>query len=167
MEKRIIIAGGCFWGVEGYFKQLKGINSTSVGYVNGNISSPSYEDVCSGRALHAEGCELIYDDKIISLPKILEHMFRFIDPTSVNRQGGDIGIQYRTGVYFEDKNDEIIIKQFIDSQQEKMQKRIVVEVEKIKNYYLAEDFHQDYLTKNPSGYCHVDFNLIKEDEKKM
>lgn len=167
MEKRIIIAGGCFWGVEGYFKQLKGVKKTSVGYVNGNIANPTYEDVCSGRANHAEGCEIIFDDNIISLSIILEHMFRFINPISINRQGGDIGIQYRTGVYFENIKDEKIIKQFIAFQQKKYTEKIAVEVEKIRNYYLAEDYHQDYLTKNPSGYCHVDFSLINEDEKKQ
>ena len=93
-------------------------------------------------------------------------MFRFIDPTSVNKQGEDVGIQYRTGVYYQDEEDRIIIKKFIKEKQKLYKKKITVEVEKEKNYYLAEEYHQDYLDKNPYGYCHVDLNLIKDHEKR-
>lgn len=167
MIKKIIIAGGCFWGVEAYFKQLRGVVNTSVGYVNGNISNPTYQDVCEAKATHAEGCEIIYEDNLITLSEILEHMFRFINPVSINKQGGDIGLQYRTGVYYKDENDEIVIKQFIANKQKEYAKKIAVEVEPVKNYYLAEEYHQDYLDKNPNGYCHVDFRLIKDEEKKV
>jgi len=164
--KRIVIAGGCFWGVEAYFKRLKGVIDTNVGYVNGNIENPKYEDLKAKRATHAEAVEIYYDERIISLEKILEHMFRFIDPTSLNKQGIDEGIQYRTGVYYKDISDYQIIKKFIDIQNQKYNGKVVVEVEEEKGFYLAEDYHQDYLDKNPNGYCHVNLNLIKDEEKK-
>lgn len=164
--KRIIVAGGCFWGVEGYFARLKGVVKTTVGYVNGNKKNPTYEEVCNGVANHAEGCELLYDPEIIPLEKILEHMFRFIDPTSLNKQGNDVGVQYRTGVYYEQEEDREFILEFLKEKQKDYIREIVVEVEKIQNYFLAEDYHQDYLDKNPSGYCHVNFGLIKKEERK-
>lgn len=164
--KRIVIAGGCFWGVEAYFKQLKGVVKTTVGYVNGNMKNPRYEDLKQHRATHSEGCEIYYDPNEISLTQLLEHMFRFIDPTSLNRQGEDVGIQYRTGVYYQTEEDKKIIEKFIQEKQKEYDQKIVVEVEKEREYYLAEDYHQDYLNKNPHGYCHVNLNLIKEHEKK-
>lgn len=164
--KEIVVAGGCFWGVEEYFYRLKGIIATSVGYANGNYLNPTYEEVCQGKATHAEACRIVYDENIITLEQILEHLFRFIDPTSINKQGGDIGLQYRTGVYFIDENDEIIIKQFIAKEQLKYSQKIVVEVEKLRNYSLAEEYHQKYLQKNPNRYCHVSLGLIQEHEKK-
>ncbi len=163
---RIVIAGGCFWGVEAYYKKLKGVHKTSAGYVNGNIEAPTYEDLLAGRATHAEAVEIYYDSKVISLTKILEHMFRFIDPTSLNRQGGDIGIQYRTGIYYQTEEDRDLIDDFIKKMNQNYNNKIVVEVKKETGYYLAEDYHQDYLDKNPFGYCHVDLNLIKREEKK-
>lgn len=164
--KRIVIAGGCFWGVEAYYKRLKGVLDTNAGYVNGNIENPSYEDLLSGKATHAESVEIYYDEKLISLEKILEHMFRFIDPTSLNKQGGDVGIQYRTGVYYKDKEDREVINDFMNKMNKKYNGRVVVEVEEEKGFFLAEDYHQDYLDVNPTGYCHVDLSLIRDDEKK-
>lgn len=164
--KRIVLAGGCFWGVEAYYKRLKGVIKTNVGYANGNISNPTYELLINKVATHAEAVEIYYDEKVISLEKILEHLFRFIDPTSLNQQGGDIGIQYRTGVYYQTEEDKIIIQEFIDERQKQYHKLICVEVLKEDNFYLAEDYHQDYLDKNPYGYCHVNLNLIKSNEAK-
>lgn len=164
--KRIIIAGGCFWGVEGYFTRLKGVVKTTVGYVNGNKENPTYDEVCQGIANHAEGCEIFYQEETIQLVDILEHMFRFIDPTSLNKQGNDVGVQYRTGVYYEDESDKKVIEAFLAQKQKEYRRKIVVEAEEIKNYYLAEEYHQDYLLKNSSGYCHVNFGLIKKEERK-
>lgn len=164
--KRIVIAGGCFWGVEAYYKKLKGIINTNAGYVNGNIASPSYEDLLAGKATHAEAVEIYYDESLISLVKILEHMFRFIEPTSLNRQGGDFGIQYRTGIYYENLDDKEVIDKFILEMNLKYNNKVAVDVKKEQGFYLAEDYHQDYLDKNPYGYCHVDLSLIKKDEKK-
>lgn len=156
--KRIVLAGGCFWGVEAYYKRLKGVLDTNVGYVNGNIQNPTYEDLKKGKATHAEAVEIFYDENVITLEKILEHMFRIIDPTSLNKQGEDIGIQYRTGVYYKDLEDYKVITNFINKMNEKYDGRVVVEVEEEKGFYLAEDYHQDYLDVNPYGYCHVDLS---------
>jgi|SRR5690554_972282 len=164
--KRIVLAGGCFWGVEGYYKKLKGVINTNVGYTNGNIEFPTYEDLLASRATHAEAIEIYYDENQISLEKILEHMFRFIDPTSLNKQGGDVGIQYRTGVYYRDLEDKQIIDMFMDKMNKKYNNKVAVEVEVERGFYLAEEYHQDYLDVNPNGYCHVDFSLINEEEKK-
>ncbi|MCX5775419.1 MAG: peptide-methionine (S)-S-oxide reductase MsrA [Firmicutes bacterium] len=164
--KKIIIAGGCFWGVEAYYKKLKGVLDTSVGYANGNIPNPSYEDLKHHLATHSEAVEITYDEKVITLTQLLDHMFRFIDPTSVNRQGNDIGLQYRTGVYYKDEEDKKTIEAFIAKQQKYYSDPIAVEIAKEANYYLAEDYHQDYLEKNPQGYCHINFAHIKRGEQK-
>lgn len=164
--KRIVLAGGCFWGVEKYFQLLKGVITTTVGYANGDIDNPTYEDLINHRSTHSEACEIYYDSNVISLQEILGHMFRFIDPTSVNKQGGDIGIQYRTGVYYTTEMDKQIIENFINQKQIEISKKIAVEVLEENGYYLAEEYHQNYLNKNPSGYCHVNLNLIKKGELK-
>ncbi|HHZ17853.1 MAG TPA: peptide-methionine (S)-S-oxide reductase MsrA [Acholeplasmataceae bacterium] len=164
--KRIVIAAGCFWGVEAYFKRLKGVEATRVGYVNGNFANPRYEDLKARKATHAEACEIIYDDQVLTLEDILEHMFRFIDPTSLNRQGGDIGIQYRTGIYYVSAEDKEVAERFIAEKQKEYAAPIVVEVEREDGFYPAEEYHQDYLGKNPNGYCHVDLRLLRDDERK-
>lgn len=164
--KKIILAGGCFWGVEGYFQQLKGVMDTSVGYIDGNKKNPTYREVCDGTATHAEAMEVTYDPSLISLEGVLDHFFRIIDPFSRNRQGHDIGRQYRTGIYFDDASDEPVIKAFMQSLFKDQLKRVQTEVKKNLDYELAETYHQDYLKKNPGGYCHVDMNLAKPEEKK-
>jgi len=164
--KRIVLAGGCFWGVEGYYKKLKGVINTNVGYTNGNIKFPTYEDLKTKRATHAEAIEIYYDEELISLEKILEHMFRFIDPTSLNKQGADVGIQYRTGIYYRDLEEKKVIDSFINKMNLIYKNKVMVEVEKERGFYLAEEYHQDYLDVNPDGYCHVNFDLIKDEEKK-
>lgn len=163
---KIVIAGGCFWGVEEYFRRLEGVNETKVGYVNGTKANLTYQEVCSSQYQAREGVEIIYDEKVLSLEKILEHLFRIIDPTSLDKQGGDIGISYRTGIYFENKEEEKIALDFIFKQEANYNKDIVVEVEKLERFDAAEDYHQMYLVKNPGGYCHVDFNKIKQEELK-
>lgn len=164
--KRIVLSGGCFWGVEGYYIQLKGVVDTNVGYTNGNIENPAYEDLLSGKATHAEAIEIYYNEDEINLEQILEHLFRFIDPTSLNKQGGDVGIQYRTGIYYKDQDDKKVIDNFMKEMNKLYNNKVAVEVMEETGFYLAEDYHQDYLDVNPNGYCHVDFGLIKEEEKK-
>lgn len=164
--KQIVLAGGCFWGVEAYFKRIRGVIQTKVGYTDGDTVNPSYRAVCTGKTHHVEACEIFYDENIISLEKILEHLFRIIDPTSLNKQGGDIGTQYRTGVYYEVASDENIIRSFIKKQQENYADEIVVEVKKQTTFYDAEEYHQDYLTKNPMGYCHVNLSHIPVEDLK-
>ncbi len=163
--KRIVFGGGCFWGVQAYFKRLKGVVKTTVGYANGNKKNPTYQELINGRATHVEACEIYYDEKV-SLDILLEHLFRIINPYTLNKQGMDEGLQYRSGIYYKDQKDYLTIKAFIDSKQSKTKQKIVVEVLEEKEYYLAEEYHQDYLDKNPTGYCHVNLNLLKEEERK-
>ena len=164
MEKVIYLAGGCFWGVEGYFKRLKGVMDTTVGYANGNIKNPTYTQVKTHIATHAETVKITYDDTIISLTKLLEHFLRIINPYELNHQGEDFGIQYRTGVYYLSHYDEKIIKDYI--KEKDIDNNFVVEILPLDNFYDAEDYHQDYLDVNPNGYCHINFNLIRKDEAK-
>jgi len=164
--ENIIVAGGCFWGVEEYYKRLKGITNTKVGYAQSNIENPSYRDVCKGQTKAVEAVYLEFDESIISLEKVLEHLFRIIDPTSLNRQAMDVGTQYRTGIYFNNEKQNERAINFVNSIRKNYQNEIVVEIYPIENFYDAESYHQNYLVKNPSGYCHVDFSVANFDELK-
>ncbi|QNM15331.1 peptide-methionine (R)-S-oxide reductase MsrB [Fusobacterium hominis] len=157
----IYFAGGCFWGVEGYFKKIQGVISTEVGYANGNFDNPSYEDLVYRNSGHAETVYIRYDKDRITLSKLIKYYFRIIDPTSLNKQGNDRGIQYRTGIYYTDLEDKDIILKEIENEQKKYKEKIVVEVMQLKRFDKAEDYHQDYLDKNPGGYCHINLNLAK------
>lgn len=160
MMREIYFAGGCFWGTEHYFKQINGVISTDVGYANGAIESPSYEEVYTDTTGHAECVHIIYDPTIVELELLVEMFFRSIDPTSLNRQGGDCGTRYRTGIYFTDSADEPTIKRVYNHVQECVGEPLAVELMPLRCYYPAEDYHQDYLDKNPSGYCHIPMALM-------
>ncbi len=164
--KSIVLAGGCFWGVEAYFSQLKGVVDTSVGYIEGNMRNPSYEQVCNGLARHAEACQVFYDEKVISLDHILDHFFRIINPFTLNKQGHDIGFQYRSGIYIDFDEDEESIHQFMKSYFGDNLTKVATKVKKNLDYDLAENYHQDYLEKNPGGYCHVNLGLASKEEVK-
>lgn len=158
MNKEIWLAGGCFWGVEEYFSRLEGVVETSVGYANGRTENPGYYDIPDTG--HAETVHVVYGTDGTSLRVILEHFFKIIDPTVRNRQGNDIGTQYRTGIYYTAEEDEKVIRQVMAEEQQKYKAPIVTEVKKLEHYYPAEDYHQDYLKKNPGGYCHIDFSTL-------
>ncbi len=160
-NKEIYLAGGCFWGTEAFLKKINGILSTETGYANGNKINPTYKDVCSGSG-HAEVVKVIYDSEKIELIKILNYFFKTINPVSINQQGADKGIQYRTGIYFVDKNDEKIIKIALDELQKNYDLPLAVENKVLENYTTAETYHQNYLYKNPDGYCHISFELMNE-----
>ena len=164
--KEIYVAGGCFWGVEAYFKLLKGVLKTSVGYIDGNMSNPTYEMVCDGRASHAEACHIQYDPNEISIESICEHLFRICNPFSKFKQGNDVGRQYRTGIYYVDDQDEPLIVDFMKKSFKDEYSRVQTEVKKALDYALAEPYHQNYLDKNPNGYCHVNLGFAKKDERK-
>ena len=153
--REIYLAGGCFWGVEAYFKRIAGIVDTEVGYANSIIENPSYKEVCTGRTDAAETVKIIYDEEKITLKEILKALFKVIDPTLINRQGPDIGSQYRSGIYYTDENDRETIENFIENVKGDYKMPIATEVMKLQNFYEAEDYHQDYLDKNPDGYCHI------------
>ena len=158
--KKIYLAGGCFWGLQAYLQKLRGVKKTVAGYANGLSDFTTYENL--KKTDHAETVEVIYDQYLIRLQEILLEFFRVIDPTSINKQGNDIGRQYRTGIYYTDEDDLKIINQVISFIQKKYQKPIVVEVAPLKNFIEAENYHQDYLLKNPHGYCHINLETLKE-----
>ena len=155
MQKEIYLAGGCFWGTEKYLENISGIIETEVGYANGNTEKPTYEEVCHHHTGHAETVKVVYEDTIVHLPFLLNLYYDVINPVSVNRQGGDTGTQYRTGIYFTDRKDETVILDSIAELQKKYQEKIAIEVKPLSNYYRAEEYHQKYLDKNPHGYCHI------------
>ncbi|MBS4199251.1 peptide-methionine (R)-S-oxide reductase MsrB [Bacillus sp. FJAT-49732] len=161
--KSIYFAGGCFWGVEAYFARILGVKNTTSGYANGKGTDPTYEDVIQGERGFAETVHVEYDPKRVTLTELLTYFFKVVDPTSINQQGNDKGIQYRSGIYFDDESEEAIIKAFIKEEQEKYYEKIVTEVLPLGNFFLAEEYHQDYLEKNPNGYCHIDLNILNED----
>jgi peptide-methionine (S)-S-oxide reductase len=164
--KSIVLAGGCFWGVEAYFNQLKGVVDTSVGYVDGNMKKPTYRQVCDGYATHTEACQVVFDEQEISLDQVLEHFFRIINPFSINRQGHDIGRQYRSGIYLDDMLDESHVLKFMKNYFKDDFSKVATKIRPNLDYDLAEEYHQDYLKKNPGGYCHVNLGLAKKDEVK-
>ncbi len=158
----IYLAGGCFWGVEEFFYRIDGVVDTISGYANGDTENPTYEDVIYRNTNHAETVEVKYDPKVTDLTSILMYYFKIVDPTVLNRQGPDIGTQYRTGIYYTNDSQLGVIENIIKEEQKKYNEGIVVEVKPIENFYIAEDYHQDYLKKNPNGYCHINLDLADE-----
>ena len=155
--KVIHLAGGCFWGLEAYMQKLNGVEDAISGYANGKTENPSYYDLKTSG--HAETVKVVYNPDIISLEDILAHYLRVVNPVSVNKQGNDVGTQYRTGIYYTDEADKTIIENILAKEQTKHDKPIAIEVEPLKQFYDAEEYHQDYLEKNPGGYCHIDLSL--------
>jgi peptide methionine sulfoxide reductase msrA/msrB len=158
--KKVYLAGGCFWGVEAFMARVPGVADTTVGYANGHTASPTYEEVCHNDTGHAETVEVWYDPMMLPLEKLLAVFFTIIDPLSRNRQGADVGTQYRTGVYYESGEDKETAEEAFAAEQKKYSSPLAVELEPISNFYVAEEYHQDYLDKNPGGYCHVDFGKL-------
>ena len=158
--RTIYLAGGCFWGVEKYFDQFDGVIDTEVGYANGPEGRITYRDVCNGSG-HAETVKVTYDESKITLTELLDYYFLVIDPLSVNKQGNDVGIQYRTGIYYTDKAQMSEIATVYDAQEKEIGQPLAVEVEPLKVFYTAEEYHQDYLEKNPGGYCHIPSSMFK------
>lgn len=154
----IYLAGGCFWGIEAYMKKLPGVYDTDVGYANGNTKNPTYEQVCYNNTGHAETVKVVYDTTRITTAQLLDGFFEVVNPTSVNKQGNDRGSQYRSGIYYVDAEDRDTAEAAVAKQQEKYSLPVVTEVLPLDNFYLAEDYHQDYLDKNPNGYCHIDLS---------
>ena len=157
----IYFAGGCFWGVEEYFSRIPGVADVTSGYANGPSENPSYEEVCASSG-HAETVRVLYDPSIMSLQSLTEAYFRIINPVSVNKQGNDFGVQYRTGIYYTDETDLPTLQAVYDARQQEYDQPFAVELEPLQNFYDAEDYHQDYLVKNPYGYCHISFDSLSE-----
>ena len=163
----IYLAGGCFWGTEKYIAAIRGVESTEVGYANGRTMNPSYEEVCSKNAGHAETVHVIYDSELVPLEFLLELYYEAINPTSINRQGGDSGVQYRTGIYYVDENDRPVIERSIANLQKRFDKPVAIEVKQLENFSPAEEYHQKYLDKNPSGYCHIGKEKFEKARKAL
>ena len=155
MNKEIYLAGGCFWGTEHFFKQISGVVATEVGFANGETENPTYEQVYTDTTGYAETVRVKYDPDKVSLELLLEMFFVAIDPTSLNRQGHDEGTRYRTGIYYTDLADRPVIDKVYAEEQKKYAEPLVVEREPLRAFYAADERHQDYLDKNPDGYCHL------------
>ena len=168
INKEIYLAGGCFWGTEHFLGLIPGVKDTHVGYANSNKPNPHYNEVRTGHTGAVETVKVSYDDSVVSLADILGLFFNTIDPTFYNRQGEDVGSQYRTGIYFTDPADQPVIKESIDRLAARTPGKVVIEVMPLRNFYPAEAYHQDYLYKNPGGYCHIDpslFDLARNSRK--
>ncbi|HIT90319.1 MAG TPA: peptide-methionine (R)-S-oxide reductase MsrB [Candidatus Merdenecus merdavium] len=159
--KEIYLAGGCFWGTEAFLSKLKGVEHTEVGYANGNMEDPTYELVCTGTTNFAETVKVVYDESVIGLSFLLSMYIQTVNPTSINRQGGDMGTQYRTGIYYTDEEDKQVILEFLSEVQNQYEEKIAIESKPLINYYKAEEYHQKYLEKNPNGYCHIRSDLFE------
>lgn len=170
--KTIYLAGGCFWGVEKYFSLMPGVAETEVGYANGSTDHPTYEQVCGDNTGHAETVKVVFDPSQLSLPFLLEKYYEVIDPVSKNRQGNDEGIQYRTGIYYADAADKPVIEVSLAELQKKYDKPLAIEHLPLLRFDRAEEYHQEYLDKNPGGYCHIPQSMFEaakknQDQKNM
>lgn len=160
-EKVIYLAGGCFWGMQKYFDQIQGVISTRVGYANGTTNAPTYEQVKENHTGHAETLQITYDADIVGLDFLLHMYYQVIDPVSVNKQGGDAGAQYRTGIYYSNKDDEERVTRSLEELQKQFSEKLAVEHEPLLRFDDAEEYHQKYLEKNPGGYCHIGAEKFK------
>ena len=158
--KTIYLAGGCYWGVEKYMSNIPGVAETEVGFANGHVEAPAYVQVKQGDTGHAETVRVVYDQQVIPLDKLLRLFFRIIDPTSFEKQGEDIGNQYRTGVYWTDGVDEAVVRAELACLQTQYAVPLAVEACLLDCFYPAEEYHQKYLDKTPGGYCHVPWTEI-------
>ena len=161
MTKEIYFAGGCFWGTEHFFKQIEGVLETEVGFANGHTENPTYKEVYTDQTGFAETVYVKYNPDVVSLEFLLNMFFKAIDPTSLNKQGEDEGTRYRTGVYYTNDDDLAVIEKVFSQEQQNYQQPLAVEKLPLQNYYSAEDYHQDYLDKNPTGYCHLPVALFE------
>lgn len=164
-KAEIYLAGGCFWGTEHFLKQIRGVESTEAGYANSHVENPTYKEVCTGNTGAAETVKVVYDPQVVKLALLLDLYFQTIDPTSINRQGGDSGEQYRTGIYYTDKEDLPVIEKAMDDLAKEYAKPIAIEVMPLTNFFNAEEYHQDYLDKNAGGYCHINPKLFEMARK--
>lgn len=155
MKREIYLAAGCFWGAEKYLKLIHGVTFTEVGFANGHTPSPTYKEVYTDTTGYAETVHVAYDDEMLSLHTLIELYFQAIDPTSLNKQGEDEGTRYRTGIYYADADDREVIACVMEQVAKQYDVPLQVELLPLQNFYTAEEYHQDYLDKNPTGYCHL------------
>ncbi len=159
-HNEIYFAGGCFWGIEHFFKQVRGVVSATSGYANGYTNNPTYEEVYAELTGYAETVKVTYNSQKIQLKLLIVLFFKTIAPTSLNKQGNDEGTRYRTGIYYTNQQDESVVQKALKNLAKKHNQPIVVECKPLQNFYVAEDWHQEYLTKTPGGYCHIPLELF-------
>jgi peptide methionine sulfoxide reductase msrA/msrB len=160
----IYFAGGCFWGVEEYFSRVDGVFDSESGYANGNTENPTYTQVSFGNTGHAETVKVIYDPSVISLDQLVLKYLQIVNPFTYNKQGNDIGEQYRTGIYYLNEIQQETIETLITIFEAKKEQEVAIEILPLDKYYIAEEYHQDYLQKNPNGYCHISFDSVEEEQ---
>ena len=165
-SKKIYFAAGCFWGGEHFLRKLPGVTATRVGFANGNTPAPSYREVYTDTTGYAETVEVTYDPSKMPLRRLVEAFFVIIDPLSVNRQGEDAGVQYRTGIYYTDPAMVPVIQEALSKLEAKIGQKTAIECKPLAQFFPAEEYHQDYLEKNPNGYCHIPRDLIKKVRSK-
>ena len=153
--EKAIFAAGCFWGVEAAFRQIKGVVSTQVGYMGGDMKNPTYRDVCTNETGHAEAVDVIYDPKKVSYGKLLEVFWQNHDPTQLNRQGPDVGTQYRSVIFYHNKEQKEKALKSVKEEQKKYDKKIMTEIKPAAAFYRAEEYHQQYLEKRGLSTCHI------------
>ena len=163
--KTIYLAGGCFWGTEHYMRQFEGVVETAVGYANGTLDNPSYQQVYTDQTGHVECVKVVYDETLVSLQTLCRMFFRSIDPLLLNCQGEDVGTRYRTGIYWEDSDDSETVELVWQEVQAKYAETLAVEKMPLECFYPAEEYHQDYLLKNPEGYCHLSVQILNLSKK--
>lgn len=167
MIKEIVIGGGCFWGMEAFYSQMDGVLDVVSGYANSNIDSPSYSLVKKHLTTAVEAIKITYDSSTVNLMQIFSYLFQIIDVTSFDHQGGDYGHQYRSGIYYKKEEERDLALSMIKELQKNYIDKIAIEVLPLNNFFLAEEYHQDYLAKNPDGYCHIHLQQLKEEHKKL
>lgn len=163
--KTIYLAGGCFWGTQKFFDQFEGVLETEVGYANGATDNPDYQAVCRGSG-HAETVRVVFDEARISLDKLLDYFFLAVDPLAVNKQGPDVGVQYRSGVYYTDPALLGALQARFAREEAKYGQKLATELLPLQNFTSAEEYHQKYLDKNPTGYCHLSKRLLNLNEER-
>lgn len=167
MIKEIYFAAGCFWGAQHFFAQVHGVREAVAGYANGRTgweegtAAPTYEEVYTDKTGFAETVKVVYDAQKTSVQELVSLFFTIVDPTSLNRQGGDVGTRYRTGVYYTDAAERSVIEAVFEEEQQRQSAPLVVELEPLHNFFPAEERHQAYLDKNPGGYCHVPLKTFR------
>jgi methionine-S-sulfoxide reductase len=157
---KAIFAAGCFWGVQYYFDQIPGVSESVVGYTGGHTKNPSYEDVCGHKTGHAEAVLLNFDDKKINYETLVKHFFRLHDPTQLNRQGPDIGDNYRSAIYYFDNKQKEIAQNVLNKLQLNHKNKIVTEITEATTFYPAEEYHQKFSEKTGRGMCHIPYEAI-------
>ena len=159
--KDIYLAGGCFWGTEHYFKQVEGVVETEVGFANGHTENPTYEEVYTDETGYAETVHVKYNPEVVSLRFLLQLYFKAIDPVSLNKQGHDEGTRYRTGIYYTESADLPVVNEVFDEVQRHYDQPLAVERQPLERFFAADEYHQNYLEKNPTGYCHLPLSLFQ------